>query len=280
MPKLEAEFPAKQAQWKEQADKAKAAGQPVPPAPRAPGRPHPPGGYFNGMIHPLIPYPIRSAIWYQGESNAGAWDAYPKLFGAMVGEWRRRWGAEFPVGFVQLPRFKARADEPQDTPWARFREAQTKCLAIPGTAMAVIIDGGEADNIHPANKPDAGMRLALPMLAAVYGRHDVVWSGPTFKGVRREGDALRVSFDHAGGGLVAKEGDLRGFAVAGEDRRFFWAQATAADATVVVRSPDVPDPVAVRYAWGDFPDGNLRNGAGLPAGPFRSDDWPLAAVAQ
>jgi sialate O-acetylesterase len=259
------------AKHKEAAEKARAEGK---PAPKAPGKPWQPSVLYNGMIAPLIPYGIRGAIWYQGESNASQAKLYQTLFPAMIRNWRDDWGqGEFPFGFVQLANFQKRHEQPTESAWAELREAQLKTLALKNTGQAVIIDIGDAADIHPKNKQDVGKRLALWAQAQVYGK-DVVYSGPVFKAMKVEGAAARLSFDHVGGGLVAKGEKLVGFAVAGEDRKFVWADAKIEGAEIVVSSPEVAKPVAVRYAWADNPACNLYNQEGIPATPFRTDDWP------
>ena len=247
--------------------------------PSRPGQPTDPNTatvLYNGMIHGLIPYPIKGAIWYQGESNAGnAW-AYRERFAAMIGDWRARWGqGDFPFLWVQLANFMKPLDEPGDTNWATVRDSQNATLALPNTATAVIIDIGEADDIHPRNKVDVGRRLALGARKIAYGE-DIVHCGPTYAGMAVENGAIRVRFDNVGGGLVACGGDLKRFAIAGADKKFVWADAKIDGSTIVVRSDAVAEPVAVRYAWEDNPEGcNLYNEEGIPASPFRTDDWFL-----
>ena len=263
--------------WREKVKKAKAEGKRPPRRPRPPlnpDHPHWPSGLFNGMIAPIIPYGIKGAIWYQGESNAGRAHQYRALFSAMIRDWRDKWGrGDFPFLFVQLANFMARSAEPQESAWAELREAQTAALALPRTAMAVAIDIGEARNIHPKNKQEVGRRLSLGAQAVAYGR-DIVYSGPLYAGMTIEGDRARIFFSHVGGGLTAKGGALKGFAIAGADHKFVWARAEIEGDTVVVRSDKVPEPVAVRYAWADNPECNLYNKEGLPASPFRTDFWP------
>jgi len=249
----------------------------VPPQPRPPAQidnPHAPTSLYNGMIAPLLPYSIAGAIWYQGESNAGRAYQYRTLFPTMIECWRNDWLAgDFPFLFVQLANFMAVNDEPVESAWAELREAQSMTLDLPATGMAVIIDIGEADNIHPKNKQDVGKRLSLWALAKTYGK-DIVYSGPLYKSMKVDGNRAIIEFDHVGGGLVAKDGQLRGFAVAGEDRKFVWADATIEGDTVLVSSAEVEKPVSVRYAWANNPVCNLYNAEGLPASPFRTDDWP------
>ncbi len=268
--------------WEEAAEKAKAEGTRAPQRPRAPfgpGHPHSPSGLYNAMIAPLIPYTIKGAIWYQGESNAGRAYQYRSLFPAMIKSWWQSWGqGDFPFLFVQLANFMKVEEEPGDSAWAELREAQTMTLDLPNTGMAVIIDIGEADDIHPKNKQDVGNRLALWALAKAYFK-DVVYSGPLYSFMNVRGDEIVLHFQHVDGGLVAKgDGPLKGFAIAGEDRKFVWADARIEGETVVVRSDQVAKPVAVRYAWANNPICNLYNEAGLPASPFRTDGWPGVTV--
>jgi sialate O-acetylesterase len=198
----------------------------------------------------------------------------------MIADWRKHWGeGDFTFLFVQLANFKARKTDPNEkSDWAALREAQTMTLALPKTGMAVIIDIGEGNNIHPKNKQDVGKRLALTAEAGTYGK-DVVYSGPIYESMKVEGDKVRLKFKHAGGGLVAKGEKLTGFAIAGEDRKFVWADARIDGDTVVVSANAVARPVAVRYAWADNPECNLYNKADLPASPFRTDDWPVGEQA-
>jgi sialate O-acetylesterase len=259
-----------------EADFGNFAGPPMPPLGAA--NPNTPTVLFNGMIHPLLPYGIRGAIWYQGESNASRGKEYQTLFPAMIADWRKHWGqGDFPFYFVQLANFQAGTDAGFDSQWGELREAQTMTLALPNTGMAVIIDIGESTDIHPKNKQDVGLRLALNALAKTYSR-ELVFSGPLFREARIEGKAIRLLFDHAAG--LTSRGELSGFAIAGADRRFVRAEAVIDGETVIVSSPVVPAPVAVRYAWAEDPACTLVNGAGLPASPFRTDDWvPLGAAA-
>jgi len=234
-----------------------------------------PAALYHGMIAPLLPYGIRGAIWYQGESNAERAEQYGKLFPAMIRNWRADWGqGEFPFFFVELARWRARQADPAESDWAELREAQALALALPAVGRATIIDTGDEFDIHPKDKQTPGHRLALAARALIY-REQIEAAGPTFASMRPEAKAIRVKFTHTGGGLKAADGGkLRGFAIAGADRKFGWAQATIDGDTVVVRSAQVPHPVAVRYAWADNPDCNLANGAGIPASPFRTDNWP------
>jgi len=264
--------------WKEAVETAKAEGKEPPRRPGppfGPGNPHSPAGLYNAMIAPLIPYGIGGAIWYQGESNAGRAYQYRKLFPAMITNWRSDWGqGTFPFLFVQLANFMAVDAEPVDSAWAELREAQLMTLALPNTGMAVIIDIGEADDIHPKNKQDVGKRLALWALAKTYGK-DLVYSGPVYKSMKVEGNKIILDFEHVGGGLAAGGGEpLKGFAIAGADRKFVWADAKIDGNTIVISSDGVSEPVAVRYGWANNPICNLTNKEGLPATPFRTDDWP------
>lgn len=229
-----------------------------------------PCALFNGMIAPLVPYAIRGAIWYQGESNAGRAAQYQILFPALIRDWRHAWGqGDFPFYFVQLANFMARPKEPSESTWAELREAQSMTLALPNTGMAVAIDIGDADDVHPRNKQGVGLRLAFNALNKTYACRDVTPCGPLFRSVTRDGACLRCSFDFVAGGLVCHDGELRGFAIAGADHRFVWATAKIDREQVVLHSPQIPVPVAVRYAWADNPEANLFNSAGLPTSPFQ-----------
>jgi sialate O-acetylesterase len=228
------------------------------------------------MIAPLAPYAIRGAVWYQGESNAGRAFEYRTLLPALIRSWRQAWNqGDFPFLIVQLPEFRARREQPSESDWAELREAQFLTLKnTPNPGLAVALGLGEAGNVHPHRKVEVADRLALWALGTTYGRGGE-FSGPLFDSARIEAGAIRIGFQHTGGGLTLSAGSvLRGFAIAAADRKFYWADARLEGAAVVVSSPQVPAPVAVRYAWADNPDANLANGAGLPAAPFRTDDWP------
>jgi sialate O-acetylesterase len=222
------------------------------------------------MIAPFTPYPIKGAIWYQGETNAngnpnGA-SLYARAFQGMIRDWRRAWGeGDFPFLFVQLANYKA------NPAWADLREAQRQSLSLANTGMAVTIDIGNPDNVHPTDKQDVGLRLALAARVVAYGEK-IEDSGPVFGHAAREDTALRVWFDHTTGGLKAKSGALKGFEIAGADRKFVAADARIEGASIVLSNATVATPVYVRYAWADNPDCNLYNGEGLPASPFRSAD--------
>ncbi len=246
----------------------------VPPRPQPPDNPNRPTVLYNAMLSPLMPFAVRGAIWYQGESNAGRAEQYRILFPTLINCWRTAWGlGDFPFLFVQLANFRPATEEPVESDWAELREAQLMTLSLPNTGMAVAIDIGDANDIHPKNKQEVGRRLALNALAKVYGR-DIVYSGPIYKAMSFEGDKIRLSFDHTGSGLEARGGRLTGFTIAGDDKKFVKAQAVIDGNTVLVWSPQLPSPVAVRYAWADNPVCNLYNKEGLPASPFRTDDWP------
>lgn len=235
-----------------------------------------PLGLFNAMISPLLNYRIKGVIWYQGESNAGRPEEYKELFPALIRDWRARWGqGDFPFLFVQLANFMEARPRPSESNWALLREAQLEALALPNTGMAVAIDIGEWNDIHPLNKKDVGKRLALAARRVAYGEKEAVHSGPIYRSMKAEGSKIVLSFCNIGSGLEAGGGnELRHFAIAGADRRFTWAEARIEKDKVVVWSEEVPEPVAVRYAWADNPAGaNLYNKEGLPASPFRTDRW-------
>lgn len=246
---------------------------PAMPVQRVTG-PNRPTVLYNAMIHPLIPYAIKGAIWYQGESNADRAYQYRELFPLMISDWRKNWGrGNFPFYFVQLANFMKPDQQPAESAWAELREAQKMTLSLPNTGMATAIDIGDENDIHPKNKQEVGRRLALIALANLYGEN-VAWSGPVYKSYKTDGNKIRLSFSHTDKGLQAKGSDtLKGFAIAGSDHKFYWATAAISGNEVVVSSPQVTDPVAVRYAWGNNPQANLCNAAGLPAPPFRTDDW-------
>jgi sialate O-acetylesterase len=253
--------------WRDAVDKAKAEGR------RPPRQPHPnpvlnqhnPTVLFNGMIAPIIPCAIRGVLWYQGESITSPKELFPLWNETLITDWRKLWGYEFPFFFVQLAALKANSNTPA------VREEQAMALALPGTGMAVTIDIGDPGNVHPKNKQEVGARLARIALARTYGR-SLEYSGPVFASMQVEGQTIRVRFAHLGGGLVARGGPLKTFVIAGADRKFVSADARIEGDTVVVASPEIATPVAVRYAWENDPEGcNLYNAAGLPAAPFRTD---------
>ncbi|HEV3449249.1 MAG TPA: sialate O-acetylesterase [Gemmataceae bacterium] len=268
------------AEHKDALIKAAADGRSLPPPPPSPAS-HPwfPGSLYNGMIAPLIPYGIRGAIWYQGESNAGRAYEYRTLLAAMIRNWRADWKqGDFPFLIVQLAPFMKIEKEPKESEWAELREAQLlTALHVPRTAVAVITDVGEQFDIHPRKKEPVGARLALAARALANGEA-IEYSGPIYRGMKIEGSKVHLSFDHLGGGLTAhasKDGKLTGFTMAGTDHKFVDAEAEIQGDTAVVWSSGVTQPVAVRYGWANFPTGNLWNQAGLPASPFRTDDFPL-----
>ena len=243
-----------------------------------------PGGLFNGMIAPLIPYTIKGVIWWQGEYNSERCWQYRKLFPSLITDWRKQWGqSDFPFLFMQLQNLDI---EPQPNPahYDEMRESQLMTLSLPNTGMAVACDIGDAHNIHPPNKQAASQRLAWIAEATVYGKK-IPYSGPIYQVMKVEGNRVRIAFNHAEGGLVSEtmtggklvpgDAKLGSFVIAGADQKFVPADAAIDGATVVVSSPDVKAPVAVRYAWADNPTCTLYNKADLPASPFRTDDWPV-----
>ena len=247
---------------------AKAAGKPIP---EFPWHPDPeswkPAGLYNAMIAPLTPFPIKGEIWYQGESNDDpeVVPIYGELFKTMIQDWRNHWGVgPFPFLFVQLTNWNPGSS------WPELREQQNQALSLKHTGMAVTIDVGDPDNIHPKDKRDVGARLALAARGIAYGEA-IEYSGPMFRQVTTEDRSLRVWFNHTGGGLTSKRGTLRGFEIAGADGKYFPAQAKIDGDTVVVSSPSIANPVAVRYGWAANPDCNLYNGANLPASPFKAN---------
>jgi sialate O-acetylesterase len=236
-----------------------------------------PANLYHARLGPILGYALRGAIWYQGESNAGRAYQYREMFPLMIQNWREDWGqGEFPFYWVQLADFMAEKPEPGDSAWAELREAQTMTQdRLPNTGQAVTIDIGEAADIHPRNKLEVAKRLARWALARDYGR-DIVCQSPRYESMKKEGDAVLLNFKDVGGGLrTVDAGEVKGFAIAGDDRKWMWAEAkiTAPD-QVTVRSSALPNPVAVRYAWADNPVSNVYNTVGLPVTPFRTDDWP------
>ena len=232
---------------------------------------------YNGMINPLVPYGIRGVIWYQGESNSGRAKQYQRVFPDLIKDWRNHWNqGDFPFIFVQLASFTKADSIPSESSWAELREAQSKTLSLPNTGMAVITDVGDALDIHPKNKQTVGNRLALAALKIAY-KQDIVFSGPVYKQLTVSGNKAILTFDQVGDGLMAKDkyGYLKGFAVAGDDHRFYWAKAQITGKnTIEVSCPEVQRPVSVRFAWDNNPDdANLFNSADLPASPFRTDQW-------
>ena len=236
-----------------------------------------PTALFNAMIAPLVPYAIRGVAWYQGEYNTHRAYEYHRLFPALIRDWRAQWNLpDLPFIYQQLPNFQMPVSQPAENEWAELREAQRLTLSmVPHTAMAVAIDLGGVNELHPADKKDIGIRLALQAERLAYGETDLVSSGPLYKSMKIEGNKIILSFDFTGSGLVAQGADTLGyFAVAGADKHFVWAHAEIRGGTVVVSSSQVEHPVAVRYAYAGDPRGaNLYNREGLPASPFKTDDW-------
>jgi sialate O-acetylesterase len=283
--KYEKEFEEKISQWKQD----KQAGKAITAKPEEPLQLRPQfrcSYLYNGMIKPIIPFAIKGVIWYQGEGNSGAAYLYRKLFPAMIQNWRDDWGqGNFPFYFVQLANFcKQISDnpptklpdigQPSGSNWAELREAQLMTLSLPKTGMAVTMDIGEPYNIHPKNKRDVGKRLALWALSKDYGFKNTVYSGPIYEKMIVEGNKIRLYFNDIGSGLIAQGNKLEGFSIAAKNQKFVWADAVIEDSTVVVSSKEIDHPVAVRYGWANWIQCNLFNKEGLPASPFRTDDWP------
>ena len=271
------------AAWKEKADKAKADGKPVPPAPRAPsmaGRPSSgpnfPANLYNGMIAPLLNLQIRGAIWYQGESNVSRAFQYRTVFPNMIANWRKDFAqGDFPFYFVQLAPFSYGRGAGDPIPGAELWEAQLRTLrSVPNTGMAVTTDIGDVKDIHPKNKQEVGRRLSLWALARDYGQKNLVFSGPLYRESKIEGGKIRIRFSHADGLKASNGAALTHFTIAGEDQKFVPAEAKVDGDSIVVSCTEVAKPVAVRFAWRDDAEPNLVNGAGLPASPFRTDDFP------
>jgi sialate O-acetylesterase len=245
-----------------------------------------PSELYNGMIAPLIPLGIRGAIWYQGESNAGRAHQYRSLLPDMITNWRQDFGqGDFPFLLVQLAPWDRNqkrdlaeiTKEPMESDWAELREAQLlSTKVLPNVGMAVITDVGDKDDIHPAKKGPVGARLARAARGIAYGEKGT-HQGPVYRGVQVDGDKATISFENTGRGLVAKDGELKGFAIAGKDRKFIWAKAVIDGDKVVVSSPEVSQPIAVRFGWADYPVVNLFNKDGLPASPFRTDNFPIVS---
>ncbi len=275
-PQAVQEYLQKMREWKKACEQAKAQKQKPPMEPFLPLGPtyfRAPSVLYNAMVVPLIPYGIRGVIWYQGESNAERPYQYRKLFPAMIKNWRADWGqGDFPFYYVQIAPFSYKN-------WARpiytpeLREAQLRTLSIPNTGMAVTMDIGDLNDVHPKNKQEVGRRLALWALAKTYGQIGIVYSGPIYKSMKIEGNKIRLYFDHTGSGLIAKDGPLREFTIAGEDKNFVDASAIIDVDTVVVSNDKVQKPIAVRYGWRNAAQPNLFNKEGLPASSFRTDDW-------
>jgi sialate O-acetylesterase len=285
-PERVAAFEKQLAKFKTDQAAAKAAGkefkQQAPRGPAAPGNdPNAPSVLYNGMIAPILPYTIKGSIWYQGESNAGKAFQYRTLLPLMIDSWRAAWGDntdKFLI--VQLANFQQPSKTPPDNDaWAELREAQTMTANLPNNGQALAIDLADKQNpgdIHPKNKQDVGNRLARVALGKYYGKADVAYAGPTYESHKVEGNKVLITLKHAEG-LTARDaadGNVKGFQICGEDKKWVWADARVEGGSVGVWSEAVQKPVAVRYAWSVNPVTNLYNGAGLPAQPFRTDDWP------
>lgn len=272
--------------WVRESRKAIAANSELPrrPAPLVHplDDPQAPTALYNGMIHPLVNFAIRGAIWYQGESNRNDCLLYEKKMEALIRGWREVWKlGDLPFGYVQLAPYNypydrevPNGDVPDFFRLPLIWEAQVNTLRLPSTGMAIVTDITDLNDIHPRDKKDVGARLALWARAKVYGETGLVYSGPLFRSMTVEGDKARISFEHTGGGLIANDGQpLKWFEIAGEDRIFYKAEAEISGDTVIVRSPRVAVPVAVRFGWHQLAVPNLANKEGLPASPFRTDRW-------
>ena len=320
LPKKQADFEAAMKQWNAENGKeyqaqlkawdaavaqAHADGQIAPPRPtpakKMPAPPASPDGgsgkpanLYNAMVAPLVPYAVKGAIWYQGESNGDRIaDAveYNTLFPRLITDWRAKWGeGNFPFLYVQLANNRTPAKTPSEGVWAWVREAQLRTLAVPNTGMASAIDIGDPANIHPKDKLDVGLRLALAERHVALGEN-LVYSGPIYDASKVEGNKIRLTFKQRESGLMMgvppwtptgrpplPPTKLVGFGIAGADQKFVWADAVVDGDSVLVSSPEVTQPVAVRYDWADCPAGNLYNKEGLPASPFRTDNWPAPAT--
>lgn len=244
----------------------------LPQPPAQSNSPNRPTLIYNAMINPILHYTIKGVIWYQGESNADRATQYRLLFPRLINDWRQKWGeGNFPFYFVQIANYAA-TDQPPAADWPALRDAQLSTLSLPNTGMAVTIDIGDANRIHPQNKQEAGRRLALIARAKTYGEN-IHYSGPIYKSQVIKGNKIELEFTHTDNGLLAKGDTLKGFTIAGPDKKFYAASAIISGNKVVVSSVDVAHPVAVRYAWANNPFCSLYNGANLPASPFRTDDW-------
>jgi sialate O-acetylesterase len=268
------------ARWKSEVAKARKEGKPAPPRPHdtitALKKNGGPGGLFNGKIAPLVPFALRGVLWYQGEANThpdkGA--RYQHQLPLLVEDWRKHWGEELPFAWVQLPNYNRPGEG-----WSLVREGMLKSLRLPKTGMAIALDLGDAKDIHPKNKQEVGRRLSFWALGTVYGRKVPAVSGPLPVGHEIQGDSITVTFKHTEGGLVFKEGQTGAFAIAGKDKQWKPARAKIEGDKLILSSPEVAAPVAARYAWASVAPCELFNGAGLPASPFRTDDWPVESAA-
>jgi sialate O-acetylesterase len=233
-----------------------------------------PTALYNAMVAPLINYTIKGFLWYQGEANTGRAEEYAKLQPAQIVDWRNKWNRDdLPFLFVQLPNYMDANYLPSESQWATLRESQLKSLSVPNTGMAVAIDLGEWNDIHPDNKKDVGERLALIAEKIAYGENNIVYSGPVYQSATIDGNKITISFSNIGSGLITSDGEeLNQFAIAGADKKFVWAKAKIEGDKVIVWNDDVANPMYIRYAWADNPDrANLFNKEGLPASPFRTD---------
>lgn len=272
-PVAQKKYTANLAAWQAEESAAKAAKTPFtkrkPRPPAGPGHPNTPSGLYQGMIAPLVPYALRGTIWYQGEANAGRANEYHALFSALIQGWRADFAqGDFPFYWVQLANYQ----NGEAANWAFLREAQSKTLALPATGQAVIIDLGDARDIHPRNKRDVGRRLARLALARDYSL-SMIDSGPVFASAERTDNGFRVRFTQAEGGLFSPNNELTGFELAGADKIFKPARAAIENGTIRVTCAEVAEPVAVRYAWESSPEASVFNREGLPAAPFRTDTW-------
>ncbi len=285
LPEAKAKYQKALSDWELAVTKAKAEKNPLPPKPQDPevemhGN-HRPGNIYNGVLKPTIGYGIKGAIWYQGESNASRAYQYRDLFPLMIQHWRKEWGiGDFPFYWVQLADFMQEKAKPEESTWAELREAQTLTMSkLPNTGEAVIIDLGEAKDIHPRNKQDVAKRLVRWALARDYGV-PVVYQSPHYKSMEKKDNKIILTFDHVGSGLKTLDvAEARGFAVATNDKKFVWAKAKiVGNNKIEVWADEVSEPVAVRYAWADNPICNIYSNDGLPLTPFRTDDWPGVTV--
>ncbi|OAI56667.1 hypothetical protein AYO49_03845 [Verrucomicrobiaceae bacterium SCGC AG-212-N21] len=277
-PRAMAQYHADIAAWDKSAAEAKATGKSPPPRPQLPMGPfnwRRPSGLYRGMIAPLAPYAMRGVIWYQGERNTPRAKQYRTLFPTLIADWRKLWPqGDFPFLFSQLAPFGSPLKEPRESMWAELREAQLlTSQTVPNTAMAVITDVGDEKDIHPKRKQAVGARLALAARAIAYSE-SVPYRGPTYRSHEVKGDRIILSFDHVGAGLECRGTELQGFAICGADKKFVNAKAEIVGGSIEVHSPQVAQPIAVRFGWAEYPIVNLWNKDGLPASPFRTDDFP------
>jgi sialate O-acetylesterase len=273
-PQAKKEYDQKIKEWEEAVAKTKIENKALPEKPLppvGPGHKSSPAGLYNAMVSPLIPYAIKGVIWYQGEANRSRAYQYRKLFTVMIKSWRDKWGqGDFPFYYVQIAPYKYLKEAA--TVAAELREAQLMTLSIPNTGMVVTTDIGDANDIHPKNKQEAGRRLALWALAKTYGKNKA-YCGPIYKSMKLDDNKIILQFDYAENGLVFKGSTLKGFTIAAADKKFVSAEAEIAGNTISVSSKEIANPVAVRYGWENNPVCNLYNKEGLPASPFRTDRW-------